>query len=149
MQLHQLKRTSPNKKSRRVGRGGLRGKTSGRGHKGQKARAGAKIRPAMRDEIKKIPKRRGYGKNRARTVHDNRTPVVVVNLAALERTFTVGDVVTPETLRAAKLIRVRKGVNVIVKILGTGKLTKKLSVSGVMASESAKEAITAAGGTLA
>ncbi|TAJ14301.1 50S ribosomal protein L15, partial [Patescibacteria group bacterium] len=55
MELNQLKRPKGLKASRRVGRGGTRGKTSGRGTKGQKARAGAKFRPEWRDIIKKIP----------------------------------------------------------------------------------------------
>lgn len=60
MQLNTLKRENPNKKARQVGRGGTRGKTAGRGGKGQTARAGNKRRPQMRDIIKKIPKLRGY-----------------------------------------------------------------------------------------
>lgn len=63
MQFHSLKRKTPNKKSRQVGRGGTRGKTSGRGTKGQNARAGHKNRPELRDFIKRIPKLRGRGKN--------------------------------------------------------------------------------------
>ena len=60
MQLHQIKRQHPYKKPKLVGRGGKRSKTSGRGTKGQKARAGHKIRPAVRDVIKRLPKKRGY-----------------------------------------------------------------------------------------
>ena len=60
MQIHNLKRTHPNKKDRIVGRGGKRGKTAGRGGKGQTARAGNKRRPELRDIIKKLPKNRGY-----------------------------------------------------------------------------------------
>ena len=60
MQTHDLQRNNKNKKSQQVGRGGTRGKTSGRGHKGQSARAGNKKRPALRDIIKKLPKKRGY-----------------------------------------------------------------------------------------
>ena len=56
MQLNSLKREHPNKKARQVGRGGTRGKTAGRGGKGQTARAGNKRRPQIRDIIKKIPK---------------------------------------------------------------------------------------------
>ena len=56
MQLKDLKRENPNKRSTRVGRGGKRGKTSGRGHKGQNARAGNSKRPEIRDIIKKVPK---------------------------------------------------------------------------------------------
>jgi large subunit ribosomal protein L15 len=63
MQFHTLKRKTPNKKSKQVGRGGTRGKTSGRGTKGQNARAGRKKRPELRDFIKRVPKLRGRGKN--------------------------------------------------------------------------------------
>ena len=57
MQIHTLKRNTSNKKARQVGRGGKRGKTSGRGGKGQTARAGNKRRPELRDIIKKLPKK--------------------------------------------------------------------------------------------
>ncbi len=60
MQTHDLKRTHKNKKDRLVGRGGKHAKTSGRGGKGQTARAGNKRRPELRDIIKKLPKNRGY-----------------------------------------------------------------------------------------
>jgi large subunit ribosomal protein L15 len=63
MQFHILKRKTPNKKHKTVGRGGTRGKTSGRGTKGQNARAGHKKRPELRDFIKRVPKLRGRGKN--------------------------------------------------------------------------------------
>lgn len=60
MQIHNLKRIHNNKKDRIVGRGGKHAKTSGRGGKGQTARAGNKRRPELRDIIKKLPKNRGY-----------------------------------------------------------------------------------------
>lgn len=60
MQIHNLKRQFKNKKDRLVGRGGKHAKTSGRGGKGQTARAGNKRRPELRDIIKKLPKNRGY-----------------------------------------------------------------------------------------
>ena len=60
MQIHNLKRTHKNKKDRLIGRGGKHAKTSGRGGKGQTARAGNKRRPELRDIIKKLPKNRGY-----------------------------------------------------------------------------------------
>jgi len=60
MQLHDLKPLHPNKSSKRVGRGGKRGTTSGRGTKGQRARAGHRIRPAERDLIQRLPKLRGF-----------------------------------------------------------------------------------------
>jgi len=60
MQLHQIQPITKRRIKRRVGRGGKRGTYSGRGGKGQTARAGAKVRPEIRDLIKKIPKIRGY-----------------------------------------------------------------------------------------
>ncbi len=60
MQIHNLKRTHKNKGDRLVGRGGRRGKTAGRGGKGQTARSGNKRRPELRDIIKRLPKNRGY-----------------------------------------------------------------------------------------
>ena len=60
MQLHEIKPKHKLKKSKRVGRGGKRGTYCGKGIKGQKSRAGAKIRPELRDLVKKIPKVRGY-----------------------------------------------------------------------------------------
>jgi len=59
MQLHELQPTFPNKDRKRIGRGGKRGTTSGRGQKGQSSRAGHRIRPAERDFIQRLPKLRG------------------------------------------------------------------------------------------
>ncbi|MEK7177139.1 MAG: hypothetical protein AAB719_02505 [Patescibacteria group bacterium] len=63
MQFHNLRSKTKRKRSRQVGRGGTRGKTSGRGTKGQNARAGRKKRPELRDIIKRVPKLRGRGKS--------------------------------------------------------------------------------------
>jgi large subunit ribosomal protein L15 len=63
MQFHTLKAKTKRKRTQQVGRGGTRGKTSGRGTKGQNARAGRKKRPEMRDIIKRMPKLRGRGKS--------------------------------------------------------------------------------------
>ena len=63
MQFHTLKRKTKNKKKKLVGRGGTRGKTSGRGTKGQNPRAGRKKRPELRAFIKRVPKLRGRGKS--------------------------------------------------------------------------------------
>ncbi len=63
MQFHNLNARSKRKYTRQVGRGGKRGKTAGRGTKGQNARAGRKKRPELRDAIKRIPKLRGRGKS--------------------------------------------------------------------------------------
>src|SRR5512133_3873021 len=109
MQLNTLSPRTKNQKNPPVGRGGRRGKTSGRGAKGQSSRAGHKIRPEMRDIIKKIPKLRGHGKNRARTVKTNRISAAVINLAALELAYTAGETVSPATLLAKGLVRRAKG----------------------------------------
>lgn len=63
MQFHNLKAKTKRKYARQVGRGGTRGKTAGRGTKGQNARAGRKKRPELRDIIKRMPKLRGRGKS--------------------------------------------------------------------------------------
>ncbi len=145
MQLNSLKAKSKRVTSMRVGRGGKRGKTSGHGGKGQTARAGHKIRPEVRDFLKKIPKRRGHGKNRARTVRSDRTDFIPVNLVALAAAFSDGDTVNAVTIAKKGLTR---GRNIRVKILGTGEVAKALKVSGVTVSASAKAAIERAGGSV-
>jgi large subunit ribosomal protein L15 len=147
MQSNSLKATHARITSQRVGRGGSRGKTSGRGTKGQKARAGHKMRPEMRDTIKKLPKLRGHGQNRSRTVRII-APFAPVNLSILESMFNTGDTVTMTSLRQKGIARSRGGHPVLVKILGTGTLTKKLALSGLPTSASAKTAIEAAGGSV-
>ena len=147
MQSNTLKPTHANITSPRVGRGGKRGKTSGRGTKGQNSRAGHKKRPEMRDLIKKIPKLRGHGKNRSRTVRNNPgyTPV---NIAALELAFNAGDAVTLATLTQKGITSTRGGRVARVKILGSGTLTKKLDLSGLEISATAKAAVEAVGGSV-
>ncbi len=147
MQLHELKPTSPRKTAKRIGRGGKRGKTSGRGHKGQKARAGNSTRPEMREIIKKIPKLRGHGKNRARTVNAERVLPVVINVSDLEILET-GVMVNPKSLVATGIIVAVKGRAPKVKILGNGNLTKKLSIEDCQLSKSAQEKIESAGGSI-
>jgi large subunit ribosomal protein L15 len=148
MQLHELKPSSPKKTAKRVGRGGKRGKTSGRGHKGQKARAGNSTRPEMREHIKKIPKLRGHGVNRAQTVNAEKVRPVVVNIAALEAGFEAGAIVNRKTMVAAGVLETVRRKAPQVKILGNGDLTKKLVVEDCQVSASAKTKIEAAGGTV-
>jgi large subunit ribosomal protein L15 len=127
------------KKSIKVGRGGKRGSYSGRGMKGQRARSGGKSGLkafGLRQTLRRIPKLRGF-----------RSPypkMAVVNLADLDKKFAAGDIID-----GAKLIRaglVDKANNGI-KILGTGKLSKQLTVTADAFSVSAKAAIEAAGGS--
>jgi large subunit ribosomal protein L15 len=142
MKLHEL---APNpgarKERKRVGRGigsGL-GKTAGKGHKGQNARAGGGVRPGFEGGqtplLRKLPKR-GFSNEPFRTRY------AIVNIEALNR-FEAGTVVTPELLEET---RVCKGATKGVKILGTGELTVALTVKAHKVSESAKQKIEAAGG---
>lgn len=148
MQIHQVQREHSNKTKKRVGRGGKRGKTSGRGMKGQKSRAGGSPRPEMRDRIKKLPKQRGHGKNRARTVNSSRVKYETVNLGALEKAFESGEKITPHTLLEKELVRTRGGKLPKVKVLGNGTLSKKFEVEKCEVSQGAKEKIEKAGGSI-
>ncbi|MBP6881563.1 MAG: 50S ribosomal protein L15 [Candidatus Pacebacteria bacterium] len=148
MQLHELQRATERKVAKRIGRGGKRGKTSGRGGKGQTARAGNSTRPEMRDFIKKLPKLRGHGKNRARTVNAEKVHPIVVNVSALEAAFEAGATVTPKTLVVAKVINTVARRAPEVKILGNGEIKKKLVVEDCQVSQSAKTKIEAAGGSV-
>lgn len=143
MQTHEVQRKTKQKKHTQLGRGGRHGKTSGRGGKGQTARAGNKRRPQMRDIIKKIPKLRGY------KFASIETASIPLSLAVLEKNFSAGDTVTPKVLIEKKVIKTKNGKTLPIKILGTGTLTKKLSVSGCEVSASAKTAIEQAGGSVA
>lgn len=145
MQSNQLKRKTPNKKSKTVGRGGTHGKTSGRGTKGQNARAGHKKRPEIRDFIKRIPKLRGRGKNINTSVQSK---YQVVNLGLLNKVCKDGDTISPETLVKHNVLSMTKGSLPKVKILGTGELTKKLIFKDVKVSESSRLLIEKAGGTI-
>lgn len=142
--LHTLKAPyRSNHRKKRVGRGqgsGL-GKTAGRGGKGQKARSGN-----MRFEgfeggqsplQRRLPK---FG-----FVSPNRVEYAVVNLSELESRFQDGAVVDEKALRAAGLV---KGQWPGIKLLGTGTLTRKLTVRVHKLSEVARAAVTAAGGAV-
>ena len=142
MQIHDIQRKTKLKRSVQVGRGGTRGKTSGRGTKGQNARAGHKKYPEIRDVIKRMPKLRGYAFG---TFH---TKTVVVNVITLDSAFENGAVITPAILAEKKIVMIPKGTIVPVKILGDGELTKKLTVTGCLVSASAKAKIEKAGGTV-
>jgi large subunit ribosomal protein L15 len=127
MKLHDLKRKTPNYKAAQVGRGGKRGKTSGRGTKGQDSRSGHKKRPELRDFIKKVPKMRGRGKNSFKSFAERAT---VVPLSALDKVFKDGDRVEPGTL------------------FKKGTITKKIIISGIEVSAGVKAVIEKAGGTV-
>ncbi|WP_353853993.1 50S ribosomal protein L15 [Bacillus sp. Bos-x628] len=142
MKLHELKPSEGSRKVRnRVGRGigSGNGKTSGKGHKGQNARSGGGVRPGFEGGqmplFQRLPKR-GF-------TNINRKDYAVINLDKLN-SFDEGTEVTPELLLETGIIsKLKAGV----KILGNGKLEKKLTVKANKFSASAKEAIEAAGGT--
>lgn len=147
MQVHDLKKSTLSRDAKRVGRGGKRGKTSGKGMKGQNARQGNSKRPEMRDIIKKIPKLRGQG------IHGNRPRAIMkdyqaVNVAQLEAAFTKGSLVSPKTLLQAGLAEKRKGKLPEVKILGQGDIAHAVSVVGCLVSDSAREKIEKSGGSV-
>lgn len=143
MQINQLRREHRNLKAQVVGRGGKRGKTAGRGTKGQKARAGRKIRPEIRDVIKRIPKLRGRGKHSLKSRHER--PAVVA-LERIEALFKAGEVVTPNLLAERGLVERRFGRIPPVKILGVALVTKAITISGCSLSASAKLRIEEGGG---
>ena len=142
MQLHHLKPKHKPKKKKRIGRGGKKGTYSGRGIKGQKARAGRKFQPIIRELIKKYPKLRGY-RQKSREKFE-----AEVNLLILEKKFKAGEKITPKILIERRIIRKIKGKIPEVKILGKGELNKKLVIEGCMVSENAREKIEKAGGTI-
>jgi large subunit ribosomal protein L15 len=128
-----------------VGRGGKRGKTSGRGTKGQNARSGHKKRPELRDFIKRIPKLRGRGVNSNKTIE---TKPIVVNLGDIESTFDAGSTISPKTLLEKKLISTIDGKTPRVKILSNGEVTKKFIIENCKVSKQVKEKIEKAGGSV-
>jgi len=147
MQAHEVKTRKPRAVKKVVGRGGKRGKTSGRGTKGQDARAGHRKRPQMRDTIKKLPKLRGEGvsRNQFKTEFSH---YVVLNLGILNIEFKSGDRITPKILLEHALVE-KKGNKVpMVKILASGELDKELDIRGCLISESAKAAVEKLGGTV-
>ena len=141
MNLHEL---SPVLGSTQVGKrkgrgtGSGNGKTGGRGHKGQKARSGGKVRVGFESGqmplVRRVPKR-GFNNIFAK-------PLTAVNLAALNA-FEDGEIVNAEALLAKGILaKCEYGF----KVLGNGKVTKKVTVQASAFSASAKEAIEAVGG---
>lgn len=144
MQIHNLKRIHKNKKDRIVGRGGKHAKTSGRGGKGQTARAGNKRRPELRDIIKKLPKHRGYQFN------SFAVKPATISLDEIAVFYPKGGVVNPESLVQLNAIKKNKGFIPKVKILNNkGSFGVKVEVSKCFVSASAKEKILSAGGSVA
>ena len=142
MQVHQLKPKHTSRYRKIVGRGGKKGTYSGKGGKGQTARSGRKLVPIIRELIKRYPKLKGY---RSFAIQDNS---VVVNLDILSKHFKDGEVVSPANLIKNGIIGNIKGKTPEVKILGKGKIDKKIIVENCKVSGTAKAAIEKAGGVV-
>jgi large subunit ribosomal protein L15 len=150
LNLSSLKPASPRKNRKRIGRGlgSGKGRYSGRGIKGQKSRSGSnKMRPGFEGGqmpiYMRLGKQPGATSKDAMPIGPHRTYAQGVNVGRLAERFEAGAEVTPEALKAARLIR---STRVDVKILGVGDLTKALTISAHGFSKSAREKIEAAGG---
>jgi large subunit ribosomal protein L15 len=151
LNLSNLKPAQKRRARKRVGRGlgSGKGRYSGRGIKGQKARSGShNMRPGFEGGqmpiYMRLPKQRGPYSKDAMPVGPHRTSTVPVNLAVLDRKFEDGDEVTLEALVEKGVI---KNTRTDVKVLGNGELGKKLAVTAHAFSASAREKIEKAGGT--
>lgn len=140
MQLHQLQSKFKNRGKKRIGRGGKRGSYSGKGQKGQKSRAGHRIRPAERDLIQRLPKMRGF---KFKTV---KLKPAIVNFAALSEKIKSG-IINRQALLEAGLIR---NSDKKVKILGPkkGKIEQPFRIEGLEISKKLKKEIEDAGGRI-
>ena len=152
LNLSSLKPAQKRTARKRVGRGmgSGKGRYAGRGIKGQKSRSGshkmkARFEGGQTPLFMRLPKLPGNTSKDAMPIGPFRTRTQGVNVRDLERVFEAGSEVTPEVLKEKRLIRTTR---IDVKILGQGELTKKLAVSAHLASQSAREKIEAAGGTI-
>jgi large subunit ribosomal protein L15 len=149
LNLSNLKPAAARRERKRIGRGmgSGKGRYAGRGIKGQKARSGSnKMRPGFEGGqnpiYMRLGKQRGQYSKDAMPIGPHRTHAQAVNVRDLER---FDGSVTPEDLKQAGLIR---STRIDVKILGSGDLTKKLTVSAHLFSKSAREKIEGAGGSI-
>ncbi|MEK7195412.1 MAG: uL15 family ribosomal protein [Patescibacteria group bacterium] len=146
MQLHEIRSNFKKRSRKRVGRGGKRGTTSGRGTKGQKSRAGRRIRPAERDLILKLPKRRGFA-----NLPKSDKPLIfnLGDLSSKIKTHSPSGgslVINREFLESAGLLP--KNWRGRVKILGKGEINVPIVLEGIDISGNAKLKVEKAGGSI-
>lgn len=142
MQLHSLPRFRSRSRTR-VGRGGKRGTTSGRGTKGQRSRAGRRIRPAVRDLIIRIPKRRGFGNK------PKKPKPFALDLSRVAAAFGAGKATTVNRAALREIGLVPKRYEGEVKIVGSAELSAPLVFEeGIRASAGARAKIEHAGGNI-
>jgi large subunit ribosomal protein L15 len=142
LQLHDLKKLT--KKRNRVGRGGCRGGTSGKGHKGQLARAGGKMAIKAFFEGGQMPLSRRLPRRGFTNIF--KKEYLIISLRDLDRTFNAGDVVTRAALQEKGVIRRREELP--IKLLCNGAISKKLTVQVDAWSKTAEQAIKKAGGVV-
>ena len=142
MQRHELKSKTKRTKKTLRGRGD---KTAGRGTKGQKARAGHKIRPEIRDFIKTLPKLRGRGVNSNKSIKVKPT---AISIGLISATFKANDIVSPTTLYKKDLISKVSGKLPKVKILKSGDIDKALIFIDCLVSQAVQEQIEKNGGKI-
>lgn len=145
MKLAQLHRFTPNKPEVRIGRGGKRGKTSGRGTKGQYAHGGHGVRATIKDVIRKLPKLRGRGLNLNKQIGPN---AVAINLKTLDAATKKDDIITFDFLKLVGLVPKSWKGSQYVKILAEGSMTKSVAVQNIPISAAARDKIVAAGGSV-
>ena len=146
MQLDSIPRRKNRKgKAKRLGRGygsGVGGHTATRGSKGQKSRAGHKsllfFEGGNVPFFRRMPKKKGFNKF-------DKVEATAINLDILESNFKAGETVTVDSLKKKALIAKR---TLSVKILGSGDISKEILIEGIPASETAKEKVLKAGGTI-
>jgi len=140
MQLHQIQPRYKSKNKKRIGRGGKRGSYSGKGMKGQKSRAGHRIRPASRDLYQRLPKLRGF------KFKPLKQKPVVINIGNLAGKIK-SDIINRQVLLEAGLIR---KVDKRIKIVGLkkGEIKRAFQIEGLEVSGKLKKAIESAGGSV-
>jgi len=149
MKLNNLSKIKEKKKKRK-GRGygsGKGGHTVGYGQKGQKSRSGFKrMKSWIREsKIRSIPKLRGIGK-RSTTGKYRKEKVAVINIGDIDKNCKSGDIIDLKYIQG--MINTPKSKKTAVKILGHGRINKKITVKGIKMSKSATEKVKKAGGNI-
>ena len=142
MQIHDLKISKP-KNKKRIGRGGKRGTYSGRGQKGQKSRAGRKIKPAIMETILRLPKLRGI-KNKPKKIKPY--IVKIEDLIFKVQMLDFKDVINLTSLKQMNLVPLNyKGE---IKLIGSSEKILPLTIEKILISQKLKEKIIKAGGKI-
>lgn len=143
MNLNLLQSGQKRKKPQRIGRGGKRGTTSGRGQKGQKSRSGRKLRPAVRDLITRVSKRRGF-RNKPKSAKP-----LNFNLSTLQRQAQImGKDAKINRVVLMELGLISSSYTGRIRVLGSGLISVPVAVDGLEVTKGAEAAIVRAGGSV-